>query len=96
MKELCIPIPHFGEDQIAEVSVTVAGNKMNFHFRVESFPWELDDSNSQPLSDSEISLAKITILKSAIINYDKDWELIQIFTPVENAKRIQILYRKKM
>jgi len=96
MKDLCIPIPHFGEDQIAEVEVTVAGKKTAFHFRVESFPWGNDETVEMSMSESDKSLARIYKLKSSIENYDKNWELIQIFTPLENAKFIQILYRKRM
>jgi len=41
------------------------------------------------------SLARISRLKKAIQNYDKSWELIQIFTPADHASYIQVLYRKK-
>lgn len=93
MKEICIPITHFGEDDIAEVQVTVGGKKYNYNFRVESFPWEVKDEDL----DDEMtkSLARIALLKKSINSYDDGWELIQIFTPSENATHIQVLYRKK-
>jgi len=46
--------------------------------------------------DVSASLARIYRLKRSIESYDKDWELIQIFTPSENAQHIQVLYRKKV
>lgn len=94
MKDLCIPIPHFAEDQIAEVELKIAGKKMSFYFRVESFPWSLDD-NEPITDDGDSSLAKISRLKKAIAEYDKNWELIQIYTPSEKSRFIQVLYRKK-
>lgn len=90
MKELCIPVPNFGEDQIAEVQLTVGGKKMGYHFRVESFPWTSDSDNS-----GNDSFERISRLKQAIADYDRNWELIQIFTPAENAQYIQVLYRRR-
>ena len=95
MKDLSIPIPHFGEDQIAEIELRIGGKKISYEFRVESFSWELPSEYAELTEENEKSLAKILNLKKAIANYDKEWELIQIFTPLENAKRIQVLYRKK-
>lgn len=93
MKDVTIPLPNFLEEQIAEVEVKINGKKRKFNFRIESFPWESDplyehDPNSQ-------ITAKIERLKQNIENYDKSWELIQIFAPAENAKRIQVLFRQK-
>ena len=93
MKDVTIPLPHFLEEQIAEVEVKINGKKRKFNFRIESFHWESDplyehDPNSQ-------ITAKIERLKQNIESYDKSWELIQIFAPAENAKRIQVLFRQK-
>ena len=46
--------------------------------------------------DVSASLARIYRLKRSIESYDKNWELIQIFTPNENAQHIQVLYRKRV
>jgi hypothetical protein len=62
---------------------------------VESFPWEVDDELSVSNDDVSASLARIYRLKRAIEGYDKDWELIQIFTPNDDARYIQVLYRKR-
>ena len=62
---------------------------------MESFPWEVEDELSIADDDVSASLARIYRLKRAIEGYDKDWELIQIYTPLENARYIQVLYRKR-
>jgi hypothetical protein len=93
IKDLCIPLPDLANDQIADVEVTVGDKKLKYHFRVESIPWDTGDELSGKYESS--SLEMIYRLKKAINNYDKNWELIQIFTPPENAKFIQVLYRKK-
>ncbi|HSH50754.1 MAG TPA: hypothetical protein VK982_03425 [Bacteroidales bacterium] len=95
LKDLCIPIPGFGEDEIAELHLKVGDRKISYDFRVESFPWDIDDELNG--NDDEItrSLARISRLRTAIQNYDRSWELIQIFTPANHASYIQVLYRKK-
>ncbi len=96
MKEICIPISHFSGDQIAEVLVKIGNREEKYHFRVESFPW---NTNENQALDEETylteSLKRIYGLKRAIQNYDKCWELIQIFTPEENTTHIHVLYRIK-
>lgn len=95
MKDLCVPIPHFGEDEIADIELQVGEEKISYSFRVESFPWEVEDELSIADDDVSASLARIYRLKRAIEGYDKNWELIQIFTPNDNARYIQVLYRKR-
>jgi len=95
MKDLCVPIPNFGEDEIADIELRVGDQKMSYSFRVESFPWEVDDELSVTNDDVSASLARIYRLKRSIEGYDKNWELIQIFTPNDNAKHIQVLYRRR-
>jgi hypothetical protein len=96
MKEICIPIPYLREQEIADVEVTLAGRKIKYSFRVESFPWETGDEFSSLTDPLERSLARIYKLKGAIEGYDKEWELIQIFNPDEHADHIHVLYRKKV
>ncbi|MBN2273586.1 MAG: hypothetical protein JXR41_09050 [Bacteroidales bacterium] len=96
MKELCIPVPYMKEDEKAEVEVTLQGRKLKYDFRVESFPWEVEDALSSLTEPLERSLARIYRLKKAIEGYDNSWELIQIFNPSENADHVQVLYRKKI
>jgi hypothetical protein len=96
MKEICIPIPYLKDNDVAEVEVVVAGKKIKYDFRVESFPWEVENEFSSLADPLERSLARIYKLKNAIEGYSKEWELIQIFNPSENADHIHVLYRKKL
>jgi hypothetical protein len=95
MKELCVPILHFGEEQGAEIILKVGKEQMSYNFRIVSFPWEVEDEYSNGNDEVTRSLARITRLKNAIKNYDKEWELVQIYTPLEDGKYIQVLYRKR-
>ncbi|MBN2349708.1 MAG: hypothetical protein JXJ22_12750 [Bacteroidales bacterium] len=95
MKELCVPVPNFKDNEVAEVEVKLQNKIIKYNFRVESFPWEIKDEMSNLEHPLEKSLARITRLKNAIESYDKNWELIQIFNPSENSDFIQVLYRKK-
>jgi len=93
MKDVTIPRPNFLEEQIAEVEVKINGKKRKFNFRIESFPWEAIRVNE--LDPNSQITAKIERLRKNIENYDKSWELIQIFAPTENAKHIQVLFRQR-
>lgn len=95
LKDLCIPIPGFGENEIAELHLKVGDKKVSYDFRVESFPWDVEDELNETNDELTTSLARISRLRSAIESYDKSWELIQIFTPANDSKYIQVLYRKK-
>ncbi len=95
MKDLCVPIPDFGENEIADIELRVGDKKITYSFRVESFPWEVEDELSMADDDVSASLARIYRLRRSIEGYDKGWELIQIFTPNDSAKYIQVLYRKR-
>lgn len=96
MKDLCVPIPNLKDNQIAKLEVTVGEEKLKYEFRVESFLWETDEDQLKfPNDHLSLSLTRISRLKKAIESYDNTWELIQIFTPSENSKFIQVLYRKR-
>ncbi len=95
MKDLCVPIPGFGDSEYAELTLKIGDKHQTINYRVESFPWESEHDLFPGGDDVSISLARIERLKKAIKYYDSAWELIQIFTPSENAKSIQVLYRKK-
>ncbi len=95
MKELCIPVPDLGDSQAADIELTINGKKMKYQFRIETFPWDTEDELSAVNDKTSTSLARIHRLKSSIENYDKNWELIQIYNPAEHAKYIQVLYRKR-
>jgi len=86
MTDICIPISHLDDNQIADVTVSVNGEKKKYSFRVEAFPWN-------NLASSE---ERIMVLKDMIERYDSSWELIQIYTPGTSAGHIHVLFRKKI
>lgn len=86
MKDVTIPLVDFLEEQIAEVEVKINGKKRKYNFRIESFPWGT--------SDEDIT-NKINRLKENIESYGNEWELVQIFSPAEGAKHIQVLFKQK-
>ena len=93
MKDLCIPVPNFSEKEEVFVEVSIGNIKSAYNFKVVSFPWEEEmNGNNEDIMDS---FFKINRLKTALNSYDKNWELIQIFTPPKNANYIQVLYRKR-
>lgn len=92
MREICIPLPDFLEQQIANVEVTINGEKRRYNFRVESFPWEIDDKVG--LDETQRVENRISRLKQNIESYDKNWRLVQIFKPSTGSSRIQVLFRQ--
>ncbi len=95
MKDVSIPIPNFNENEPVEVEVKIGKNKVIYNFRIVKFPWENDINDINNNEELINSLFKINRLKKMINEYDKNWELIQIYTPPMDAKKIEILYRKK-
>lgn len=95
MREICIPIPLSDENQIAEVEVKLSGKKISVYYKLESFDWDVSSEIIDKSDEITEKLLKIYKLKKTISEYDKDWELIQIFTPGESAKHIRVLFRKK-
>ena len=88
MKDVSIPLPDFVDRQIAEIEVKINGKKRQYNFRVEAFRWEPEDE-VWSLDD------KIKMLQKNLADYDKSWELIQIFKPREDSKFVQVLYRQR-
>jgi hypothetical protein len=95
MNELNIPRPLFQDHQVAEVEVTINGKKKRYSFRVESFPWVEEGDGQKPLEKIGETALKIQRLKESIEQYDKDWEIFQIYTPAPCSRYIQVLFRKK-
>ncbi|HJX71897.1 MAG TPA: hypothetical protein VJ346_08095 [Bacteroidales bacterium] len=95
MNELSVPIIGMKENDVAEVTVSIKGRKIRYDFRIESFPWEADETLTSTKDPLVISLGRIYRLKQAIESYDKNWELIQIFNPTEGSDHVHVLYRKK-
>ena len=96
MKDLNIPIPDFSGYDKADIIIKVRdGKRFQYSYRIESFIWEKEDEFSDEKDEISRSLARISRLKKAIRDYDKEWELIQIYTPPKDSRTIQVLYRKK-
>ncbi len=95
MKDLCIPIPNFNDCDYAEIELRVGDKKEIYDFRIEPIFWDIEDEFSQTDDEALLSPSKIDQLKKAIHEYDKNWELIQIYSPSKVSKTIQVLYRKK-
>ncbi len=95
LRDLCVPIPGFGENEVAELHLKIGDRKISYDFRVESFPWDIEDELNGDSDELTRSLARISRLKKSIQDYDKSWDLIQIFNPAPHSKFIQVLYRKK-
>lgn len=85
MKDICIPISHISDNQIAEITVKIEGVEQKFNFRVESFPW----NTSAPAEE------RIAVLRHVIETYDKGWEIMQIYNPSESSDYIHVLFRKR-
>jgi hypothetical protein len=88
MKDINIPLPDFLDQQIAEIEVKINGKKRQYNFRIESFRWE-PDNEIWTVTD------KVKMLRDGLQNYDKTWQLIQIFRPLEDSKFVQVLFRQK-
>ncbi len=95
MREICIPIPLNDDNQLAEVEVKLGNKTQSVFYRLESFLWDIVEESDDESDAITEKLNKIYNLKIAIANYDSNWEVIQIFTPAESAKNIQVLFRKK-
>jgi hypothetical protein len=95
MKDISVPIPNFGDFDQAEIMVVHREKSVQINYRIVSFQWDVEENNPLLNDELSLSLARITRLKASIEAYDKNWELIQIYNPPENARSIQVLYRKK-
>ena len=98
MTDLCIPIPHLGEQPAngrAEVQVVIGDRKSSFNFRVESFNWNGEDMIDLDQDYSFHTEVQILKLKGLIESYDKNWELIQIFKPKPGSKYVQVMFRQR-
>lgn len=94
MNDICVPIPRIPKTSQAEVEVKVAGRSRSFNYRIESFNWlPVDDVAANALE--KVRTNRISYLKRSIENYEKGWELVQIYNPGPHDKHIQVLFRQK-
>ena len=85
MREVVLSIPTLEAEQNIEIDVRINGRKKTLKYRVELIHWE----GTEPTSEE-----KVMVLRHAIKDYDKDWELIQIGAPDEY--KIPLMFRKKV
>ena len=84
MREVVLSIPTLEAEQNLEIDVRINGKKRTLKYRVEIVHWR----GSEPSSEE-----KVTVIRHAIDDDDKDWELIQIGAPDDN--KIPLMFRKK-
>jgi len=84
MREVVLSIPTLEAEQNLEIDVRINGKKKTLKYRVEIVHWQ----GSEPSSEE-----KVTVIRHAIDDYDKDWELIQIGAPDDD--KIPLMFRKK-
>ena len=87
MNDICVPLPRLESAKTADVQIKIANGELrSFNYRVESFEW---------MPEPEFWQARIEKLKNHIQNYDRNWELIQIYNPGPNDRFIHVLFRAK-
>lgn len=96
MNDICIPLPRIEEQQIAEVEIRVNGKARSVHFRVEAFPWAVEETSRLHQAASSAAERRLRRLKSVIESYDRGWEMIQIYKPPPGAKFIKVLFRQRV
>lgn len=84
MREVVLSIPTLEAEQNLEIDVRINGKKKTLKYRVEIIHWE----GTEPSSEE-----KVTVIKHAIEDYDKNWELIQIGAP--DKEKIPLMFRQK-
>ena len=85
MREICIQVPAFRENETVDVEVTVNGKKQHLNYRVENFDWSASDSVTQN---------KIEKLRELITGYDSGWDLVQIGIP--DGDVVPVMFRRRM
>jgi hypothetical protein len=87
MSVICIPIPEITSGQNPNITVS-SGNITQF-YKLETF-----DCSAENKTTNETFGTMFVALKSKIENYDKSWELIQVFVPENESMQVKVLFRK--
>ena len=85
MREICIQVPSFNENETVDVEVTVNGKKQHLNYRVESFDWSTSTAETRN---------RIEKLRDLITGYDPGWDLVQIGIP--DGDVVPVMFRRKM
>lgn len=88
MSGICIPIPDIKSGHSTEISVSTSESSQLY--RIEMFNCSM--ANDSNLFEQE---NVYNTLKNKIEQYDKAWELLQVFTPENEGTRIKVLFRKR-
>lgn len=84
MKNIRVQFTIPNVEKVVNLDVHVNGERRNMKFRVETFDWDNDNGSSENL---------VHILRERIENYDQDWELYHIGTPVDNSIPVTFRHR---
>jgi len=95
MREINIPIPNIEDNEQVAIEVVLDKKNIKLFFRLEPVSFDIDQIDMELINKNLGSVYRVEKLKKVIENYDKSWELIQIFAPLEKTGNIHILYRKK-
>ena len=68
MPNISIQLPLIEAEHAVEVTVTINGQKKQFNYRIEIFPWSACREN----------VHKADCLRKIIDDYDQHWQLVQI------------------
>ncbi|MBN1184775.1 MAG: hypothetical protein JXB49_20985 [Bacteroidales bacterium] len=90
MKDICLPVPDFAENEDAFITVKVGGKE--YLYTITAFNWETNLSGFSRANSVE---KNISHLKKEIESKEYNWELLQILTPSKDAKYIRVLFRKR-
>jgi hypothetical protein len=95
MREINIPIPNITDNEQVAIEVVLDKKNIKLFFRLEPVALDINQIDMELINKNLGSVYRVEKLKKVIENYDKSWELIQIFAPLEKTGNIHILYRKK-
>ncbi len=90
MREICLPLSGFLTDQPAEVIIKNKKNNKKLKFRLEVFDFMTEKS----FFSETIHEEGIRKLRKFINNYDKNWELIQLFSD-DSKRQVYALFKCK-
>ena len=82
MPNISIQLPLVEADHSVEVCVTINGQKKQYNYRIEIFPW----------SACRDSRDKAACLRQVIDRYDQAWQLVQIGEA--SAREVTLMFRQ--
>jgi len=88
MSGFCIPIPDIKSGHNTDISVSTSESSQMY--RIELFNCCLANDSDLLVQDNVYNT-----LKNKIEQYDKAWELLQVFTPEDECTKVKVLFRKR-